>query len=101
LTANVSDPGDTTFTYQWYSNNACTTTINNATSSTYTAPAQVDGKTIDYYYKAFDAQGSGSNCAKATATWNNVKPTAVSLSASNTTPDENTNVTLTASGSDT
>ena len=74
MTANVSDPGDTTFTYQWYSDSSCSSQISNATSSTYTAPAQVDATTKYYYYKAFDAQGSGSSCATATATWNNVVP---------------------------
>ena len=37
-----------------------------------------------------------SNCATATATWNNVKPVVSSVTASSTTPDENTNVTITA-----
>jgi len=70
LTANVSDPCGTTFGYQWYSDNACATAISNATSSTYTASAQSSPKKIVYSYKTKDVNGTWSNCATATAQWN-------------------------------
>ena len=78
LTANASDPGGwgTPFTYQWYTNNTCGTAILGATSSTYTTGIfQTCPTSIIYGYKVSDIQWSGSNCASATATWNNTAPT--------------------------
>jgi hypothetical protein len=75
LTANATDPGGTTFSYQWYSDNTCLTPINLATSNTYTLSSSQDPKEITYSYKAFDAQSAPSNCSTATAIWTNVDPT--------------------------
>jgi hypothetical protein len=78
LTPNASDPGGTTMSYTWYSDSGCSSQI--TTGSTYNAPAQTDGTSITYYYKAFDAQGLGSTqCASAAATWNNVNPVVSAL----------------------
>ncbi len=77
LTADATDPGGwgTPFTYQWYTNNACTTAIVWATNSTYTTGVfQICPTNIVYGYKATDIQWSGSNCASATATWVNTAP---------------------------
>ena len=97
MTANVSDPCGTTFSYQWYSNNTCTTAINGATSSTYTYTKQTEPATKYVYYKVKDANNAWSSCATATATWNNVAPTANAVSNS---ANENVDVVLTANVSD-
>ncbi len=99
LTSNPSDPGWTTFTYQWYSNSTCTTPIWGQVNSTYTAPAQSEPTTIVYSYVAIDAQWLTGNCATATATWNNVAPTMTSNN-NNGPVNENSAITRTALGSD-
>ena len=100
LTANVSDPGWTTNTwYQWYSDSACSTEITNETNATYTASAQTDATTKTYSYKVKDAQWLWSECATATATWNNVVPTW--KISNNGSKAECTELTYTFSGSDT
>ena len=112
LTVDVSDPGDdnpilqcvddcwTTFTYKWYTDSSCSTQISNATSATYNAPAQDEPTSIIYYYKTFDAQWSGSNCASATATWTNTAPVNVNITNNGSTW-ECKPITYTASATDT
>ena len=56
LTASATDPGSTTFTYQWYSDSSCSSAISNATGNKYTYTKQSEPTTKYVYYKAFDAQ---------------------------------------------
>ena len=94
-----SDPGGTTFTYQWFTNSDCSGLIGGATNSTYNAPAQNEPTSITYYARVYDAQVWGSTCggAPATATWTNVAPTANAVSSSFT---EGGTCTLNSSVSD-
>jgi hypothetical protein len=67
-TANASDPGGTTFSYQWYSD-ACSTAISGATGSTYQETLGSAG-TRTRYVRACDAQSSCTCSAGSTGTWN-------------------------------
>jgi hypothetical protein len=97
LTANTNDQGGSTFTYQWYSDVACTTAITNQTANTYVLGVRNEPGLERYYYKSFDAQSLGSNCATATATWNNVAPTANNINGNSTGQSA---ITLTADATD-
>lgn len=76
-TANVSDPGGTTFTYQWYANNTCTAPIAN-TTSTWWLNSSV-ATTNNYSYTTTDNNGGISSCVAATFAWTNSSITANSF----------------------
>lgn len=60
-TANATAGTYAISSYQWYSNNNCSTAINGATASTYSTTLGIGSYT--YSYKAIDSQGNASNCA--------------------------------------
>ena len=82
FTASAVDTWSSTISYQWYTNSACTTAINGATSQTYTHTLNNSG-TYSVYVKATDSQWSGICSAVNTASWTNVAPTANNFSTWN------------------
>ncbi|MDP2655775.1 MAG: hypothetical protein Q8P17_04630, partial [bacterium] len=59
--------------------NSCATPISGATGATYPAGTQNEPTTVNYSYKAMDANNAPSGCAGATATWNNLAPNTPTL----------------------
>ncbi|GEM_PF-4959342 len=90
LTA-IPTGGGGTYSYQWYSNSACTTAINGATSSTYTTPALIS--TTTYCVRATDSLG---DMATATDTVTVVALPTISISPASQNVIVGQTITITA-----
>ena len=101
VTANASDEDGTISSYQWYSGNNCAVNtggiLSGQAGSSYTLSAQNDPTSLTYSYKARDNDSAWSNCATATATWNNLPPTA---SASGGSTTAGSSITFSGSAAD-
>jgi|GEM_PF-2044072 len=79
-TASPSDPGGTTFSYQWYNDGSCSSLKSGATASTLTDTGTYPSTARSVVVK--DAQNAAASCAPATVTVNSCVSAPSTLSPS-------------------